>query len=528
MKHQLSLVCAAAAALVVIGCSGSNSPATPTPTPTNTRIIGLSGNLAFGNVSIGQETTALLTITNSGNSTLTVTGMTVPTGTSVAYTGSWTHGTIAAGASQPVTIFFKPVAAQVYSGSFGVDGDQTSGTNTINISGTGVNDDTSPLTLTEIAPTMAQAVASAISGAMEGDVSAANMSAPPTVTARLLALVLPQTVYASSFSKGCRSGGNVSISGVSVSGRRYSLSGARASFVGCGWNAGRKTATADGTLSLNGDWCAGDVNCSHVVPSGSLTVATVGAVPVGGTIGLTEYSISIGGAGIQNGKTDTPPPPNPNSCPATLSSTSFAPGVSGGAFAVTVTVGPTCPWTAGSNSGFITVTGGSSGPGNGNVSFSVSANTGASRTGTLSIAGQTVVVSQSGQTPAALNIAGTWLETFSASASTNNSQTVDLTQSSSGAIGGAARVPSPQTDVFSGTVSGSSVSGLTEVWRYSENLGGASVNCTATVRYAISQASSTSMTGTFSSAVSCSIVSPVPIPPLPTTTDSGNVRFTKQ
>jgi len=74
-----------------------------------------------------------LTITNLGNATLTVTGMTGPSG----YAASWTTGTIAAGASQLVTITFSPIAAQNYNGTLIVNGDQTGGTNTIAISGTG-------------------------------------------------------------------------------------------------------------------------------------------------------------------------------------------------------------------------------------------------------------------------------------------------------------------------------------------------------------------------------------------------------
>jgi len=100
-----------------------------------TRIIALSGSLAFGTVNIGQSASATFTITNNGNSTLTITGMTAPAGG--AYAGTWTSGTIPAGASQLVTIIFTPAAAQSYNGTLTVTGDQTSGTNTLPISGTG-------------------------------------------------------------------------------------------------------------------------------------------------------------------------------------------------------------------------------------------------------------------------------------------------------------------------------------------------------------------------------------------------------
>ena len=57
-----------------------------------------------------------------------------------------------------------------------------------------------------------------------------------------------------------------------------------------------------------------------------------------------------------------------------------------------------CSWTAASNASWITVTSGSSGSGNGTVGYSVAANTGAARTGTLTVAGSTFTVSQAAAT----------------------------------------------------------------------------------------------------------------------------------
>jgi hypothetical protein len=69
---------------------------------------------------------------------------------------------------------------------------------------------------------------------------------------------------------------------------------------------------------------------------------------------------------------------------------------SGGSGTVSVTAGVGCGWTAVSNASWITVTSGSAGSGNGVVSYSVSFNTtGASRTGTVTIAGKTFTVKQS-------------------------------------------------------------------------------------------------------------------------------------
>jgi uncharacterized delta-60 repeat protein len=72
----------------------------------------------------------------------------------------------------------------------------------------------------------------------------------------------------------------------------------------------------------------------------------------------------------------------------------------GGTTAVSVTVDAGCAWTATSNDSFITVTSGASGAGNGAVQLSVRPNPGVSRSGTLTIAGQTVTVNQSARNAA--------------------------------------------------------------------------------------------------------------------------------
>ncbi|MBL8202896.1 MAG: NF038122 family metalloprotease [Blastocatellia bacterium] len=84
-------------------------------------------------------------------------------------------------------------------------------------------------------------------------------------------------------------------------------------------------------------------------------------------------------------------------CTYTLSPTNASYGTSGGTGSVTVTASEsTCAWTATSNAAWITISSGASGTGNGSVNYSVEPNTGASRSGTITIAGQTFTVNQSG------------------------------------------------------------------------------------------------------------------------------------
>lgn len=67
---------------------------------------------------------------------------------------------------------------------------------------------------------------------------------------------------------------------------------------------------------------------------------------------------------------------------------------SGGTGTATVTTAAGCPWTAAAQNSWITVTGGASGTGPGSVTFTVAASDGASRSGSLTIAGQTFTVAQ--------------------------------------------------------------------------------------------------------------------------------------
>jgi uncharacterized membrane protein len=88
---------------------------------------------------VGQSSTLPLTITNSGNATLTIsrliTSMSAPSTFSTTVQGA---NTIAAGGSLQVTVTFKPGAVGSYSGMLQVDGDHTSGTDKMDMSGSGV------------------------------------------------------------------------------------------------------------------------------------------------------------------------------------------------------------------------------------------------------------------------------------------------------------------------------------------------------------------------------------------------------
>ena len=84
-------------------------------------------------------------------------------------------------------------------------------------------------------------------------------------------------------------------------------------------------------------------------------------------------------------------------------SSQSAPSGGGAATPIAVTTAAGCAWTATTTDSWITISNPASGSGNGTVNFSVSANTGAARTGTITIGAQTHTVNQAGSCASSIN-----------------------------------------------------------------------------------------------------------------------------
>jgi Putative binding domain, N-terminal/Viral BACON domain len=138
---------------------------------------------------------------------------------------------------------------------------------------------------------------------------------------------------------------------------------------------GKPTPDANGTIRV------AFVPLMHFTPTvGVIYEARVSAVGSGG----------VGASTVSNTFTF-----QSSGCTApTISPTSQTVVAGGGTGSVTVTATTGCPWTAASGASWITVTSGANGSGNGTVGFSVAANSGAARTGTMTIAGRTFTVNQ--------------------------------------------------------------------------------------------------------------------------------------
>jgi Viral BACON domain len=108
------------------------------------------------------------------------------------------------------------------------------------------------------------------------------------------------------------------------------------------------------------------------------------------TIFMNAKNSAGGERGYQNLGTWTVP----SGCSYSISPTTASVGSGLVTGSVSVTAPAGCSWTATSNAGWISITSGASGGGNGTVAYSAQANTGSARTGTLAIAGATFTLTQ--------------------------------------------------------------------------------------------------------------------------------------
>jgi hypothetical protein len=147
-----------------------------------------------------------------------------------------------------------------------------------------------------------------------------------------------------------------------------------ASHQGCTWNATFPASTPEWLTITSGASGTGNGTIAYTVSANDGPARNKNI-----TVGGKTFNVS-----------------QDNGCVYTInptSSTPFAPAGGNGTFAVTA--GNGCAWTAtvGANTPWITITNGS-GSGNGTIAYTVAANTGPQRTGTITVAGKTYTVTQ--------------------------------------------------------------------------------------------------------------------------------------
>ena len=87
-------------------------------------------------------------------------------------------------------------------------------------------------------------------------------------------------------------------------------------------------------------------------------------------------------------------------CRFTVTPTSASAGAAGGNVTIQVQANAACPWTAGTDAGWVRIAAGASGQGDGAVTLGVDANAGAARTAFITVAGTNVTLEQASGLPA--------------------------------------------------------------------------------------------------------------------------------
>ncbi|HVN77534.1 MAG TPA: YCF48-related protein, partial [Terriglobia bacterium] len=177
------------------------------------------------------------------------------------------------------------------------------------------------------------------------------------------------------------------------------------SIVGCNFSISQTSQVFDSSGGTGSVTVNASVGCSWTASS-NVAWVTVSSGTSGNGNGMVYFSVSSNSStnlrtGILTvaGQTFTiTQAGSPAGCSFTIAPTRQSIGTDGGSNAVTVTASSTgCSWVAISNVPWITVNSGTFGSGNGSVGYTVAANSdAASRTGTVSLAGQMLTVSQSG------------------------------------------------------------------------------------------------------------------------------------
>ncbi|MBI3652476.1 MAG: S8 family serine peptidase [Acidobacteria bacterium] len=194
--------------------------------------------------------------------------------------------------------------------------------------------------------------------------------------------------------------------GLLVSGGRINVANALANQTVCSFALNQTSqafAAAGGNGAVNVTTTSA---CSWGVFSNASWISVTSAAGASGN-GTASFTVAANPAGARSGtlniggQTFTVNQAGAVSCTYSITPTSQNIVAAGGSGSVNVTTQAGCTWTAISNVGWITVTSGASGTGNGTVNYAVAANPSTSaRSGTVTIAGQTFTVNQDGAQPA--------------------------------------------------------------------------------------------------------------------------------
>jgi RHS repeat-associated protein len=178
----------------------------------------------------------------------------------------------------------------------------------------------------------------------------------------------------------------------------------------CGYSLNKSDETVSEQASSGALSLTAGAGCAWTAASNATSWLTITSPPSGSGVGSApiNYSIATNSGQQRDGKISitvggqtfatftVTQSPNPASCTFALNPSSWLYPVEGGNGSFSVATGAGCLWDAATSDGWITITGGATGIGNGTVSFNVQPNNGGTRTGTISVRGQVFTIAQCG------------------------------------------------------------------------------------------------------------------------------------
>jgi hypothetical protein len=176
------------------------------------------------------------------------------------------------------------------------------------------------------------------------------------------------------------------------------------------------------TVSTDSAWLTPSTNVGVGTQTVGFQVAANTGAARTGRLTMAGQVLTVNQAAVGS------PPPPPPPCTYSINPTSQSIGSSGGTGTIAVTAGAGCGWSATSAASWIVIASGASGSGNGSTTITIAPNTGAARSGTVTIAGRTYTVSQA--TSCTYSISPT-SQSVSAGGATNREIHVDTSSSCS-------------------------------------------------------------------------------------------------
>jgi len=125
----------------MVGCQGLSSGTKATPPSSSTQpgqLTTSQGNISFGNVAIGRDQTQVLTLTNSGGSSLTVFQVTA-SGTGFTASGATFPLILTTGQSKALNVTFTPQSSGSTSGNLAIANNGSTPTVNVALSGAGMS-----------------------------------------------------------------------------------------------------------------------------------------------------------------------------------------------------------------------------------------------------------------------------------------------------------------------------------------------------------------------------------------------------